>query len=74
MQSIFGQGLHAGSRHFVHLSADIETAIKVGSRHGKPVVLTINTAAMLADGRQFYLADNGVWLTENIPAKFIAKL
>ena len=53
VQSIFGQGLHAGSRHFVHLSADIETAIKVGSRHGKPVVLTIDTAAMLADGRQF---------------------
>ncbi len=74
VQSIFGQGLHAGSRHFVHLSADIETAIKVGSRHGKPVVLTINTAAMLADGHQFYLADNGVWLTENVPAKFIAKL
>ena len=74
VQSIFGQGLHAGSRHFVHLSADIETAIKVGSRHGKPVVLTIDTAAMLADGHQFYLADNGVWLTENVPAKFIAKL
>jgi len=74
VQSIFGQGLHAGSRHFVHLSADIETAIKVGSRHGKPVVLTINTAAMLADGHQFYLADNGVWLTEKVPSKFIAKL
>ncbi|MBH5643368.1 RNA 2'-phosphotransferase, partial [Neisseria meningitidis] len=43
-------------------------------RHGKPVVLTIDTVAMLAAGHQFYLADNGVWLTENVPPQFIGKL
>lgn len=72
--SILEQGLHSASRHFVHLSADAETAVKVDSRHGKPVVLTIDTVAMLAAGHQFYLADNGVWLTENIPPQFIGKL
>lgn len=72
--SILEQGLHSASRHFVHLSADAETAVKVGSRHGKPVVLTIDTVAMLAAEHQFYLADNGVWLTENVPPQFIGKL
>ena len=72
--SILEQGLHSASRHFCPLSADAETAVKVGSRHGKPVVLTIDTVAMLAAGHQFYLADNGVWLTEtfrrNLSANF----
>jgi len=72
--SILEQGLHSASRHFVHLSADAATAVNVGSRHGKPLVLTIDTVAMLAAGHQFYLADNGVWLTENVPPQFIGKL
>ena len=72
--SILEQGLHSASRHFVHLSTDAATAVNVGSRHGKPVVLTIDTVAMLAAGHQFYLADNGVWLTETVPPQFIGKL
>ena len=40
-------------------------------RHGKPVVLRIDTAAMTAAGHKFYLADNGVWLTESVPPQYI---
>ena len=29
------------TRQFVHISPDNETAVKVGSRHGKPVILKI---------------------------------
>lgn len=58
-------------RLYVHLSKDIETAVTVGSRHGKPVVLVIDTAAMAADGFAFMLSDNGVWQSEDIPFKYV---
>ncbi|MDO4879103.1 MAG: RNA 2'-phosphotransferase [Neisseria sp.] len=71
LPSIRGQGLHGAGRHYVHLSADEATAVKVGARHGKPVVLHIDTAAMRSAGMAFYLADNGVWLTEAVPPQYI---
>ena len=72
LDSIRGSGLHAGSRQHVHLSQDLATAEKVGSRHGKPVVLTVESGQMARDGHHFYLSDNGVWLTEAVPAKYLA--
>lgn len=72
LESIRESGLHAGSRQHVHLSQDLATAEKVGSRHGKPVVLTVESGRMACDGHQFYLSDNGVWLTEAVPAKYLA--
>ena len=73
LDSIRAQGLIAGSRHHVHLSADIPTAQKVGQRHGKPIVLRINAAAMHAAGHSFYLSDNQVWLTDHVPAQYISE-
>ena len=73
LDSIRSQGLIAGSRHHVHLSADIPTAQKVGQRHGKPIVLRINAAAMHAAGHAFYLSDNQVWLTDHVPAQYISE-
>ena len=58
--SIERQGLLPKSRLYVHLSADYDTAIKVGSRHGRPVVYEVNAGAMAADGYDFYLSANGV--------------
>ena len=71
VDAIREQGLRPGSRNHVHLSATEDTAVNVGSRHGKPVVLSIDTAAMLAQGHLFYLSANGVWLTDAVPAAFI---
>lgn len=71
LASIHAQGLHAGSRQHVHLSRDEPTAIKVGSRHGRPVVLTIQAGGMYAAGHAFLLSDNGVWLTDAVPPQFI---
>ncbi len=65
------EGIKSMSRQYVHLSKDIETAKMVGSRHGKVVVLEINTKAMINDGYEFYLSDNAVWLTKYIPTKYI---
>lgn len=65
------QGLVAGSRHHVHLSADQATTVKVGMLHGAPVVLTIQAAEMYRAGQAFYQADNGVWLTQKVPVQYI---
>ncbi|MCY0914301.1 RNA 2'-phosphotransferase [Massilia antarctica] len=69
--SIRDQGLIPGSRHHVHLSADTATAISVGQRHGVPVVLAVQAGALHEQGQQFYLSDNGVWLTGPVDKRFI---
>jgi putative RNA 2'-phosphotransferase len=71
LESIFRDGLHAGERHAVHLSKDKETAKVVGSRRGAPVVLIIDAKAMHEAGLTFQCSDNGVWLTESVPAMYI---
>lgn len=69
-ESIRKQGIRPMSRLYVHLSKDIETAVKVGRRHGKPVVLKIHSGSMYRDGVVFYLSENGVWLTKNVEPKY----
>ncbi|MGK5004688.1 RNA 2'-phosphotransferase [Janthinobacterium sp. LB2P70] len=64
-------GLLPGARNHVHLSSSLETAVAVGARHGKPIVLTVDAAAMQAQGYVFYVSDNGVWLTQAVPVAFI---
>lgn len=74
MASIDATGLIPKSRLYVHLSSDMETAKKVGSRHGRPVIYTVDCAAMAADGYTFYLSANNVWLTKEVPVKYLQKL
>jgi putative RNA 2'-phosphotransferase len=71
---ILGDGLKRMSRHHVHLSTTTETARKVGARHGKPVVLVVDAAAMHRDGILFYVSDNGVWLVDEVPARYLRLL
>ena len=65
-------GLQKMSRQYVHLSKDIETATKVGSRRGKPFILKIDAPKMFQDGFIFYLSENNVWLIDEVPAKYIS--
>lgn len=69
--SIRAEGLIKQSRQHVHLSPDYETAVKVGQRHGKPVVLRINAKAMHEAGHEFFISENGVWLTDGVPPEYI---
>ncbi|MGV9424079.1 RNA 2'-phosphotransferase [Streptomyces sp. NPDC003656] len=71
LDAIRAEGLRPMSRHDVHLSADRETATRVGSRRGRPVVLAVDAAAMHRDGRVFRVSANGVWLTESVPARYL---
>jgi len=71
LESIQKDGIKARSRLYVHLSADKQTAVNVGKRHGTPVVLTVSSSSMYTDGFKFYLSDNNVWLTDFVPVKYI---
>jgi putative RNA 2'-phosphotransferase len=71
LPKILKEGLKRMARHHVHLSKDKETAIKVGSRRGNPLILKINAFKMKNAGHQFFLSDNGVWLTEEVPPQFL---
>lgn len=71
--SIDVQGLIPKSRLYVHLSKDEETAVKVGSRHGKPVLYRVKSKDMAREGYEFYLSKNGVWLTKEVPAQYLEK-
>lgn len=71
IDSIKQNGLLKQNRHHVHLSSDTETAEKVGMRYGKSIVLKIEAGKMSADGFEFYLSENGVWLTEKVDTKYI---
>ena len=73
IDSIMREGIKRGSRLYVHLSKDKETATNVGARHGTPYVLEINSGQMYKDGVKFYLSNNGVWLTDYVDNKYIKK-
>lgn len=66
-------GLIPKNRLYVHLSGDQETAIKVGKRHGEPVVYKVAARAMLSDGHKFWRSANGVWLTKRVLPEYLEK-
>lgn len=72
--AILATGLLKMARHHVHLSPDLETARKVGCRHGRPVIFRVDTAAMVQAGFTFYRSQNGVWLVEQVPASYLTML
>lgn len=71
--SILAEGLKKMDRRHVHLSRDPETASKVGQRHGRLVILYVDAAQMHADGLVFYVSENGVWLTDHVPVRYLRR-
>lgn len=74
LDSIQQHGIHRGKRLYVHLSETISEAMQIGSRHGNPVVLSIDTFRMLKAGCKFYRSRNGVWLTDFVDVKYISQI
>ena len=70
--SIMTLGLKKMQRQYVHLSTNEDTAYDVGKRHGKPIVLKIDSGLMLKEGFVFFLSSNGIFLTEYVPPRFIS--
>jgi putative RNA 2'-phosphotransferase len=71
LDSIKKLGLIKGTRQHVHLSTDQDTALKVGERHGTPVVIPIKAREMQLAGMLFYLTPNGVWLVDAVPPRYL---
>jgi len=73
LASIWATGLNRGGRHHVHLSADVETARRVGSRQaGKVTILEVDAERMASDGYPFFRSANGVWLADSVPPEYLA--
>ena len=71
VNAILEQGLQKQGRTHVHLSLDVGTAKNVGQRHGKVAVLIVFAGEMHERGFEFFLSENGVWLTDRVPAEFL---
>lgn len=74
VEVILKSGLLKMSRHHVHLSADLETAKKVGMRKGRPVIFLVNASKMQEAGYTFFCSENGVWLVEQVPPEYLSLL
>jgi putative RNA 2'-phosphotransferase len=71
LDSIWKEGLKPMTRQYVHLSSNEETAVKVGKRHGRPIVLHIDAKIMCEEGYKFYLSENKIWLVKEVPIKYL---
>ncbi len=71
--STMARGLQPRQRQYVHLSLDAQTASSVGRRYGKPMVLIVDAKRMHAEGYCFFLSENGVWLTQEVPAEYLSQ-
>ncbi|CAN7267177.1 RNA 2'-phosphotransferase [Bradyrhizobium sp. LjRoot220] len=71
VDAILLEGLKPQARQQVHLSVDPATAHRVGQRHGKPAIFKVEAAHMHSKGFAFFIADNGVWLTDRVPSEFL---
>lgn len=71
LDAIRREGLRPMRRHDVHLSPDVATAVRVGGRRGRPVVLTVAADRMHAAGFAFRVSANGVWLVSAVPAGYL---
>jgi putative RNA 2'-phosphotransferase len=70
--SILSTGLNKGERHHVHMSQYPSTANEVGMRSGSAIIMQIDAYMMHLDGYEFFISNNGVYLTDSVPAKYIS--
>ena len=71
LPAILSEGLRPMRRQYVHLSADRTTARAVGARRGRPIILDVSAAQMHENGHRFFVASNGVWLVDAVPAAYL---
>lgn len=72
-EAILQEGLLPMGRQTVHLSTDVETALQVGSRHGRDVViLHVDAARAWSCGILFFRGNDSTWLAEAIPPEYIS--
>jgi putative RNA 2'-phosphotransferase len=73
LESIREEGLRPMGRAKVHLSGTVEAAVEVGSRHAtEPVVLTVDAAGLLSDGREIHKRGEETYTTDRVPPEYLA--
>lgn len=71
---ILSEGLKPMNRQKVHLSTDLHTARKTGRRkHPEPAILKIASAQASVHGIRFFIGNQDIWLSDQIPAEYIEK-
>ncbi|WP_433031260.1 RNA 2'-phosphotransferase [Actinomycetospora sp. CA-053990] len=73
VDAILRDGLLPGGRQYVHLSPDPDTALTVGARHGRPVVLVVDARAAAADGVVFRRGNDDTWLTDALDPRYLRR-
>ena len=74
-EAIMSQGLKLMARQYVHLSIDIDTAKRAGSRRdSSPVLLEVDAKRASADDLAFYQGNDKVWLADEIPPKYLKRI
>ena len=74
-EDIMVDGLLPEGRQYVHLSVSERVAFDIGHRRtDDPAVLVIDAKAAHEDGLLFYLATEEIWLTGEVPTKYIKRL
>lgn len=72
LESILANGLDKRQRHHVHLTGDLAVARSVGQRYGVVVVLAVDAARMQEEGHRFFRSENGVWLIDAVPTRYLS--
>ena len=72
LNKVLKEGLKPMTRQYVHISSDYKTALKVGSRHGKPVVLLLRAKDFVKDGNELYLSPNGILQAKTVPPQYFS--
>lgn len=74
LTDILEKGLLPMERQYVHLSIDRSKAEMVDSRRKSDlVILTIRAKEAFLNNIQFYKEENGIWLSDQIPSKYIVE-
>ncbi len=72
IDTIMREGLKPMGRQYVHLSADIPTALSVGKRRDNdPVILRIDTRKARENGIVFYSGNEKIFLADSIPGEYL---
>jgi len=76
-EKILKSGLSKMQRHHVHLTDNEDTAFNVGIRYAKynnkVWLISIDAKGMNEDGHDFFITENGVYLTDHVPNRYFIK-
>ena len=75
LPSIMEKGLLPMSRQYVHISPDYETAVRVGTRHGRnhggTAILEFAAGDFVRDGHDLWISANGIWQAKIVPPQYL---